>query len=182
MDANQRIAFPGVLGLVHKNTSQLYEYVHPLPLESPSQPAPRVITERQAELPALPRSFTPASVCTHTPLYSCMREGERLREVSYPVSRGRLGSEVCPDRGLLARQPAAPRAGRRPEREGGRPGPAPPGGGAPASSRSSTAASLCTLASRPDTASPEPTRLSPFDELRQAGHVRKFLGVRSNKT
>lgn len=30
--------------------------------------------------------------------------------------------------------------------------------------------------------SPEPTHLSLFDELRQAGHVRKFLGVRFNKT
>jgi hypothetical protein len=30
--------------------------------------------------------------------------------------------------------------------------------------------------------SPEPTHLSAFDELRQAGHVRKFLGVHFNKT
>lgn len=50
MDANQRIAFRGVLVLVHRNTSQLYEHVHPLPLASPSQPAPRVITERLSSL------------------------------------------------------------------------------------------------------------------------------------
>lgn len=30
--------------------------------------------------------------------------------------------------------------------------------------------------------SPQPTHLSPFDGLRQAGHVRKFLGVHFNKT
>ena len=172
--ASQRCAGFGV-----NSRNRLPADAQPLPPESPSHRAPRVITEQQASSPALRRSFPLATshlvVNTPTPLfYSSRRAGERLRAVAGQALKSVL-TAGSPQR------TSPPRAWAEPRAAGGRPGPAPPRGGAPASSRSSARGFALLPASRPDAASSEPTRLSPFDELRQAGHVRKFLGVRFNR-